>query len=119
MRRKAGALIPLEVSILEAIHDLRRSGIDEAHGFLIAKEVKAQQDTRLLTAHGTLYRALNRLNTRGLLESRWEDPAIAAAEERPRRRLYRITALGETALVEALRAKATAVLRLGNELAPQ
>ena len=38
-----------------------------------------------------------RLETRGLLSSRWEDPAIAAAEQRPRRRLYRVTAEGEAA----------------------
>jgi hypothetical protein len=40
MRRKVGALVPLEVSILEAALELRRRGIEEAHGFLLAKELR-------------------------------------------------------------------------------
>ena len=40
MRRKEGALVPLEVSILEAALDLRSRGIEEAHGFLLAKELR-------------------------------------------------------------------------------
>ena len=34
----------------------------------------------------------------GLLASRWEDPLIAAAQERPRRRLYQVSLAGERAL---------------------
>jgi DNA-binding PadR family transcriptional regulator len=55
-----------------------------------------------LTAHGTLYRALERLEKAGLLSSRWEDPEAAAREQRPRRRLYLINAAGEKAAQEAL-----------------
>ena len=44
------------------------------------------------------------METAGLLESRWEDAAIAEAEGRPRRRLYRVTGLGEAALADARRA---------------
>ncbi|MBA3339480.1 MAG: PadR family transcriptional regulator, partial [Geodermatophilaceae bacterium] len=43
---------------------------------------------------GTLYKALGRLTNAGLLDSWWEDPAIAEGEGRPRRRLYRITGAG-------------------------
>ena len=57
-------------------------------------------DARLLIAHGTLYRALARLEGMGLLKSRWEDPRIAARENRPGRRLYTLTAAGETAARE-------------------
>jgi DNA-binding PadR family transcriptional regulator len=63
--------------------------------------MKDSGESRTLTAHGTLYKALDRLRTAGLLESWWEDPAIAAEEERPRRRLYQISAAGVTALGEA------------------
>jgi DNA-binding PadR family transcriptional regulator len=35
-----------------------------------------------------------------LLESRWEDPAIPARENRPRRRLYRLNATGKAAVRE-------------------
>ncbi len=101
MRRKIGALIPLEVSILEAGIELAVRGAPYFHGFLIAREIKERQDARLLTAHGTLYKALDRLQRSGLVESQWEDPLLAAGEGRPRRRLYRVTAAGEAALAGA------------------
>ena len=99
MRRKEGALIPIELSILAAAIKLRVRGSLHFHGFMMAEEIKEGKDARLLTAHGTLYRALDRLQRSGLLESEWEDPLVAASESRPRRRLYRITAAGEAALV--------------------
>ena len=37
MRRRAGSLIPLEVSILEVAIELRGRGVPEAHGFLLAR----------------------------------------------------------------------------------
>jgi DNA-binding PadR family transcriptional regulator len=79
----------------------RQINNDSLHGFLIARDVKERQAARLLTAHGTLYKALDRMQKAGLLESEWEDPLLAAAEGRPRRRLYRVTAAGEAALVRA------------------
>ena len=100
MRRKPGTLLPLEIAILGAAIDLRRNGTDEFYGYLIAREVKGNTDAKLLTSHGTLYKALDRMQKAGLLESRWEDPAIAANEERPRRRLYEITAVGQVAFVQ-------------------
>ena len=100
MRRKAGALVPLEASILEAGLDLRRRGLDAAHGFLLAKEMRDRASARLLTAYGTLYKALARLEKGGLLDSHWEDPQVAADEGRPRRRSYRVTVVGETALAK-------------------
>ena len=101
MRRKAGSLVPLEVAILDALVELRRHGTAEAHGFLIASELRAFGDDRRLTAYGTLYKALDRLADAGGVESRWEDPEVAAHEGRPRRRYHRITLAGETALAEA------------------
>ena len=101
MRRKAGSLVPLELSILEAGIELAVRGAPYFHGFLIAKEIKEREDARLLTAHGTLYKALDRMQKAGLLESEWEDPVAAAAAGRPRRRLYRVTVAGQTALANA------------------
>jgi DNA-binding PadR family transcriptional regulator len=98
VRRKAGTLLPLEISILETAIDLRRRGEEEFHGFAVAKELAEHEQARTLTAHGTLYKALERMQRAGLLESRWEEPDAAAAEGRPRRRLYRVTGLGEQAL---------------------
>lgn len=105
MRRKTGELVPLEVSILEASVDLARRAIPEAHGFLLAKEIRDGHGARRLTAYGTLYKALDRLERAGYLASRWEDPMIAAAEARPRRRFYRTTIVGERALQTALESR--------------
>ena len=101
MRRKAGSLIPLEVAILDVLIELRRHGIAEAHGFLIASELQARGDDRRLTAYGTLYRALDRLADGGAIDRRWEDPEVAAQDGRPRRRYYRITLAGEQARADA------------------
>ena len=100
MRRKKGVLIPLEVSVLEAVLGLRASGTEAAHGFLIAKVIQDITGARLLTAHGTLYRALHRLEQAGFLKSFWEDPRLALEQGRPTRRFYRITAAGEQALAQ-------------------
>jgi DNA-binding PadR family transcriptional regulator len=50
---------------------------------------------------GTVYTTLRRLEKRGFVEGRWEDPEVAEADRRPRRRYYALTAQGEEALDEA------------------
>jgi PadR family transcriptional regulator PadR len=100
VRRKPGSLVPLELAICAAALELRRLGSEEFHGFLLAKQIKHDADSRLLTAYGTLYRALSRLESMGLLRSRPEDPMIAAQECRPARRLYTLTATGEAAVLQ-------------------
>lgn len=101
MRRKPGTILPLEATILAAGIELDAAGTTRFHGFLIAKQLRGSSDARKLTAHGTLYKALGRMETAGLLESEWEDPDVAVEEGRPRRRLYRVTASGRAALVRA------------------
>jgi PadR family transcriptional regulator PadR len=105
MRRKAGALVPLEQAICSAAAALRRRGVDQFHGYDLAKQLAVDADRRRLTAYGTLYRALARLEEMGLLQSRREDPRIAARENRPGRRLYKLTAAGESAAREAVPGK--------------
>lgn len=92
-------MLPLETSVLAAAFRLRRRGSEEFHGFLLAKEIKDLSGARSLTGHGTLYKALARLEKSGLLVSRWEDPTIAASERRPQRRLYQVSTAGEAALM--------------------
>jgi PadR family transcriptional regulator, regulatory protein PadR len=103
-RRKPGALLPLEAEILEAALSMRRSGHATFHGFGLARAMREQRGSRALTAHGTLYKALGRLEELGLLASRWED--AAAVEGRPRRRLYALTGEGARVAQRAVAGKA-------------
>ena len=99
MRRKQGTLLPIEISILESGLGLHARRVEEFYGFLIAKKLAERDGARKLTGYGTLYKALSRMESQGLLTSRWEDPANAAQEGRPRRRLYRVTSSGQDALL--------------------
>jgi PadR family transcriptional regulator PadR len=105
-RRKAGALLPLENEILEVALSMLRSGHATFHGFGLAQIMRERSGSRSLTAHGTLYKALGRLEEFGLLTSRWED--AAAAEGRPRRRLYALTGEGARVAERTLTHKAVA-----------
>jgi PadR family transcriptional regulator PadR len=100
VRRKPGTLIPIEQEILEAGLALGRRGEPSFHGFLIAKDIQQDTGAKRLTSHGTLYKALDRLERAGLLASQWEDPEEAAMQQRPRRRLYQVTAKGAQALAK-------------------
>ena len=93
-----------------ALHAL---GEAEFHGYQLAKEMEALGGTRRLVSHGTLYKALDRLEAAGLVTDRWEDPAIAALANRPRRRLYEVTARGSAVLasIESGRAAPIQALR--------
>jgi DNA-binding PadR family transcriptional regulator len=88
-RRTPGKLLPLEEAVLEI--GLRRLRDDEPdfHGFALATQLDEDAGRRL-TAQGTLYKVLERLERRRLLTSRWED-VDETAEGRPRRRLYRVS----------------------------
>ena len=119
MRRKPGNLVPLEREICVAAFELKRRGTDEFHGYQLARTLRDGAGHRLLTAYGTLYRALGRLETMGLLASRWEDPQTFARENRPSRRLYTLTAAGSTAAVDARRlARASAPPRARRLVVP-
>jgi DNA-binding PadR family transcriptional regulator len=104
-RRKPGTLVPLEREILGLALAMRQTGQPTFHGFGLAHAMREHTGSRSLTAHGTLYKALSRLEEFGLLSSRWEE--APAVDNRPRRRLYELTGAGAEAaeaLVEAGRA---------------
>ena len=65
MRRKPGHLLSVELAILRTAVGLRANGVQEFHGFMIAKEMVDGQHSRRLTGHGTLYKALDRLRQMG------------------------------------------------------
>jgi PadR family transcriptional regulator PadR len=99
-RRKAGTLLPLEIEILEMALSMLHAGRPAFHGFGVAQTMRAARSGRSLTAHGTLYKALGRLEELGLLTSDWEQ--ADAVEGRPRRRMYRLTGSGVHAAEDGL-----------------
>lgn len=113
VRRKPGTLLPLEIAILEAGTERAKDGDPEFHGFAVAQAIQERDAARRLTAHGTLYKALGRMEAAGLLESRWEDPEVALGEGRPRRRFYRVTPLGASTLARARALEGSPRLRPG------
>ena len=115
-RRKPGALLPLESEILDGAFALLRSGHTTFHGFGLAQTLRDENGSRSLTAHGTLYKALGRLEEFDLLTSRWE-PA-AAAEGRPRRRLYELTGHGVEVAGRARVGRADQTIRRSPRVAP-
>ncbi len=96
--------MPLEEAILDVTLRRHREGAGSVHGFALAKELAASAGGSDLVGHGTLYKALGRLERAGLLESSWEDPEAAASEGRPRRRLYSVTAAGAAAVAATVAA---------------
>ena len=113
MRRKPGALVPLEVAILTVAVSRATSDQPDLYGFELAKLIAENERAGKLVAHGTLYKALNRLAESGMLSVDWEDPELALRDGRPRRRLYRITTRGEQAAAAATISVATPRVPIG------
>jgi PadR family transcriptional regulator, regulatory protein PadR len=109
--------LPLETEILEAALTMVRSGEATFHGFGLAQRIRAESGSRSLTAHGTLYKALGRLEEFGLLTSQWEDGATA--EGRPRRRLYELTERGAEVAEQAVAGKSEPDVRPRPRVVPR
>ena len=65
-----------------------------SHGYLVARRLAEASGGALELPEGTLYPALHRLESKGLLESSW------ATVGGRRRRIYSLTPAGETRLAE-------------------
>lgn len=63
-----------------------------AHGYEVIAALRRRSDGELDVPEGTVYPALHKLEEDGLLASEWDDGSAR------RRRVYRLTARGETAL---------------------
>jgi PadR family transcriptional regulator PadR len=62
-----------------------------AHGYLVIDRLRETSRGAFDLAEGTVYPALHRLESAGLLKSRWDDATR-------RRRTYELTARGQSAL---------------------
>lgn len=69
----------------------------ELHGYAVLDELRKRSGGELDLPEGTVYPALHRLESSGLLKSRWE------TTEGRRRRIYSTTAKGRRALIEERR----------------
>jgi len=72
---------------------------DDAYGVPIRDEI--EERTGRVISPGAIYTALDRLETRGLVRSRLGDPTPERGGKRKRH--YRLTAKGSTAIAEAQR----------------
>jgi transcriptional regulator len=69
----------------------------EAHGYEVIAELRRRSEGEFDLPEGTVYPALHRLESEGLLASDW------ASLDGRRRRVYRLTASGARALAEQSR----------------
>jgi PadR family transcriptional regulator, regulatory protein PadR len=96
-RRGKESILDIEYDILECGSRLEQSA-GSFYGFGLAQSLADDQGRAGLIGHGTLYKALGRMTTRGLLSAEWEDADSAVQAGRPRRRMYRLTAEGARVL---------------------
>ena len=75
-----------------ALHILLALGTEERHGYAIMREVEHMTAGATRMGPGTLYTAIQKLLTSGLVEESAERPDPALDDER--RRYYRVTAAG-------------------------
>ncbi len=90
-RRRNGSLGRLDRANEPGVLILTSLASGTKHGYALAKDIESFAGVML--GPGTLYGAITRLEERGLIE---------AAEGDRRRRPYRITAAGRTALADAV-----------------
>lgn len=83
-------LTPAVYHILIALTD------GEKHGYAIMKDVEVQTDGRFKMGPGTLYGSIKRMLAASLIEEADERPDPELDDER--RRYYRLTGLGESAV---------------------
>lgn len=74
---------------------LRTLTLGPAHGYAIARHIERLSDDVLKVEHGSLYPALDRLQRRGHVTSKWGDTDTGR-----KARFYTITASGRRQLAE-------------------
>lgn len=88
-RRSVDHLVPNEQRTLRAAWQLHEQGTEQLHGYLLARQLKDREDGAAVMAYSTVYRCLDRLEQRGLIES-----GESQASGGPPRRTFRLTARG-------------------------
>src|SRR5580700_9776452 len=91
MNDDAASFLPLSPATL---HILLTLAAEDLHGYAIMQEVTRQSEGKYKLGPGTLYDNLQKLIQRKLVQERGRRPG----DEDPRRRYYRLTALGRGVL---------------------
>ncbi len=106
VRVRFGWSWPLETDVLVTLSENGAGpGSSGIHGFALAQLITPDPPDRVirgvtteggrwLVDTGLIYKALRRLERVGALTSCWEDPDVALAARRPRRRYYSLTENG-------------------------
>lgn len=90
-RRSVDHLVPNEQRTLRAAWQLHEQGNEQLHGYLLARQLKNRDDGAPVMAYSTVYRCLDRLEQRGLIETR-----ESQASGGPPRRSFRLTERGRS-----------------------
>ena len=94
--------LPLSAAVFHILLSLADGPL---HGYGILQEVETRSDGAVRMGTGTLYSAVKRLRTSGIIEER------PAADSDPRRRAYGLTPLGR-AVLEAEARRLASLVRL-------
>ena len=94
MTAEPGGVLPLRPVEMQILVSLVT---EDLHGYGIVQAVEARGEDRAVPGLVTLYRALERMSERGLVERVGHDSEHADASDH-RRRTFRITALGRRVL---------------------
>jgi DNA-binding PadR family transcriptional regulator len=105
MKEDTSSFLPLSPATL---HILLSLAGEELHGYAIMQEVERQSEGKYRLGPGTLYDNLQKMMERRLVE----DVGQKAGDEDPRRRYYRLSALGRGVLTAEI-ARLDGVVREG------
>lgn len=102
MRRKANGLVPNEELLLATALTLTRNGQDEFHGYALRELWHSDGNEPATMNYATLYRCLDRLEERGLLESHYD---VVTKNGGPPRKMFKLTGIGLDAATQLSAAK--------------
>ena len=91
MRRKANGLVPNEELLLTTALTLTRKGQGEFHGYALRELWQSDGAEPATMNYATLYRCLDRLEERGLLESHYD---VVTKNGGPPRKMFKLTGIG-------------------------
>jgi len=91
-------LVPNEERTLLAALALQRLGFDRFHGYKLASQLRTMHPSTRAMSYSTLYRCLDRLAERGLVDEVEANPETSARG--PKRREFALAELGEKKATE-------------------